>query len=86
MSASVRHTKDMSRASKPEKVVAALPAKETSWVRMKNTDGDVFVITATPDRTSYNLYQVVTEGLRKIAKSPNPKELDAIVYHSAGSK
>lgn len=80
VSASTRRTKDTSKVSKPEKTLAALPTKELAWVRMKTLSGDVFILTATQERTTYTLYQVVADGFQRIAKSTSPKELDAIVY------
>lgn len=80
MSAPARRTKSTNKESGSEKTLAKLPAKETSWVRMTNSNGDVFIVTATPERTIYFLYQVVEDGFKRIAKSTNPRELDTIVY------
>ena len=80
MSAFTARTKSMNKASASEKILAALPAKEIIWVRMKRLNGDVFVVASTVERTSYSLYQVMESGFKRMAKSTNPKEFDMIVY------
>lgn len=80
MSARSPRMKSSSKESGSEKILDRLPAKEKSWVRMKDANENIFVTTANPDRTTFTLYRVVENGFVKVAKASNPKELDAIVY------
>ena len=86
MSASAPRTKSTNKASASEKILAALPAKETTWVRMKSVTGDVFLIASTSERSLYCLYQVMEDGFKRVAKSENPKEFDMIVYPEVTSQ
>lgn len=77
---SSRRMKSTNMPLESEKILTALPVRETSWVKMTNLKGEKFVITSPKERTIYLLYQVMDNDFKKITKSVNPKELDMIVY------
>ena len=46
---------------------------EIIWERLRYT-GEEYVITSTPDRSMYFIYK--GNGIKKLAKGPNPKGLE----------
>jgi len=56
-----------------------LPKKEIVWVRQFTLCGDEYVVTSQPERTVYNLYQVLPEGYQYLGKNKSPPALYEIV-------
>ncbi len=77
---SLEITRNTKSKSKTEKTLKTLPKSEIRFLKSTSWDGQVFVTTSSPDRTTYFLYQKTEDGFQKIAKSKSPLELDEIVY------
>lgn len=57
-----------------------IPSKEIRWVSGIK-DGVVrYVITSNPERTKYNLWELVDGGYIKVASSKTPSEFDKIMF------
>ena len=55
-----------------------IPKGERVWVTITAKSGDVYLITAKENnRETYYLYKVKNNKVEKIAKNPNPLELEA---------
>lgn len=60
-----------------------IPKNEVRWETYCNSNEDpIFVITSTPLRDKYFLYEVVGDSLKKIDKSSTPLELEEFARNS----
>lgn len=63
-----------------------LPKDEIFWVRHHSLNGDEYVVTSPPDRSFYNLHQVLPEGYRFCRRDRSPLALYAIIEDRPGEK
>lgn len=53
-----------------------VPRNERVWVTITAKSGDVYLITAKENREMYYLYKLSIDKAERIAKNPNPLELE----------
>ena len=62
-------------ATKEVEIMKDLPKKEKVWVRQYSLSGREFVVTAPPDRSIHNLWEVFDGGYQFITKAKSPYDL-----------
>ena len=76
----------MARSPTLGSVRKELPKDEIFWVRHHSLNGDEYVVTSPPDRSFYNLHQVIPEGYQFWGRDKSPPGLYAIIEERSGEK
>lgn len=63
-----------------------LPKDEIIWVRHHSLNGDEYVVTSPPDRTFYNLYQILSDEYQFWGRDKTPPKLYDIIEDRSGEK